>query len=487
MGARRVDPQAAAVKKRWWAIVALAVVLAAAIGVTLYLKRPKPGPTGPVGSRIELSAREEPSLVTVRLLDRQEGPLEMLRKDGAWTATGAPAVTLDSAAAGELAYHFWSLTAEMTVDENPSDLAQYGLMPPRALAEGLFSDGSSLVLLLGDPTPTKDGYYLQVRGDPKVYTVWSVVGEHLHWRLADLRDRTISPSIRAEEVTSLLIRRPGGVVEIAEKSPGEAKSSPYGPGRYKLVRPYRTPRSADGQKLQELFAAVLAVDIADFVDDNPKDLAAYGLARPWAEVAVRDRQSALGLRFGAEAGSGKRYLRVDGRPGVCTVDTAKLAFLDTPAFALAEKFVLIPNIDDVDRIEITAAGATHTLAITRASVPPAAEVEEPKPVESFTADGKPVAEDSFRRFYQRLIGIVIEGETRAAPGSVPEVRTRFILGTHAAAAGAPPSVEAAYIPSDRDFYAVSVAGATEFAVSRLQVQAMRAALERLLAGEALAD
>jgi hypothetical protein len=482
-----VDPQAAAVKKRWWALAALVVVLAAAIGVTLSLKKPKPGPPGPAGARIELSTREEPSLVTVRLRDRQEGPLEMLRKDGTWTVTGAPAVALDSAAAGELAYHFWSLTAERTVDENPSDLAQYGLEPPRATAEGLFSDGSTLGLLLGDPTPTKDGYYLQVRGDPKVYTVWSVVGEHLHWRLADLRDRTISPSIRAEEVTSLVIRRPRGVIEIAEKSPAEAKSSLYGFGRYRLVRPYGTPRSADGEKLQELLAAVLAVDIADFVDDNPKDLAAYGLARPWAEVVVRDRQSTLGLRFGAEAGGGRRYLRVDGRPGVCAVDAARLAFLDTPAFALAEKFVLIPTIDNVDRIVITAGGATHTLAITRAPAPPGAEGDVAKPVESFTADGKPVAEDSFRRFYQRLVGIMIEGEARAAPGAVPEVRTRFVLGAAAAGAGAPRSVEAAYLPSDRDFYAVSMAGATEFAVSRQQVKAMRAALERLLAGEAPAD
>ncbi len=481
-------------KRRWWALAALAVVLAAAIGVTLFLQRPKPAAAGPAGSRIELWTREEPSLVRVRLGERTEGPLEMERLDGGWGVVGAPGAALDSGAAADLAYHFWSLTAERAVDESPTDLAQYGLAPPRARAEGVFSDGTSVVLLLGDPTPTRDGYYLKVQGNPAVYTVWTVVGEHLHWKLADLRDRTLSPAINAEEAASLVIRRTdGSVIEITRTPPGQPGSPPYSRSLYRLVRPYRVPRGADAEKVRGLLSAILAVGIADFVDDNPKDPAAYGLARPWAEAAVRDKENTLRLQFGAEAGNGRRYFRVGGKPNVYTVDAASLAFLDTTAFTLAEKFVLIPDITDVDRIEITAGGATHALVISRSPAPPAPEggdggqSGEEAQVESFTADGKLVPEDSFRRFYRQLIGIMVEGEAAAPAGAVPEVRTRFVLAARAVAAGAPRSVEAAYLPSDRDFYAVAVAGVTEFAVSRAQVQAMQAMLDRLLAGEALAD
>jgi hypothetical protein len=196
----------------------------------------------------------------------------------------------------------------------------------------------------------------------------------------------------------------------------------------------------------------------------------------------------LHLQFGSRAPeANRRYFRVAGRPNVYTVDEGRLAFLDTPPFTLAEKFVIIPNIDTVDRIEISAGGATHALAITRTPGPPPAEGEETQDVETFTVDGKQVEERSFRRFYQQLIGIMIEGEARPPAGVAPEVRTRFFLRPAGAAGAAARRVEAAYIPYDRDFYAVSIDGVSEFAVSRGQVAAMRDMLSRLVAGELLVD
>ena len=82
------------------------------------------------------------------------------------------------------------------------------------------------------------------------------------------------------------------------------------------------------------------------------------------------------------------------------VDTSSLDFLKTKPFDVIDKFMFIPNIEDVDRMDITTGGKAHTLVITR-TTKKAAKAGEPDEVTSaYTADGKTVEEDSFKKFYQ---------------------------------------------------------------------------------------
>jgi len=470
-------------RKRWWRLAAVLLVIAAAIGVTMYLTRPKKAPPSVDEDRPTLAALDRESLVKVVLADRVEGTLALEKKAEGWRASSSPAALLDGSKIDELASNFSDLVAERTVDENPTDLQQYGLAPARARAEGSFSDGTVKVMLLGDLAPTGNSYYLQVKGDPKVYTVWRNVGEHFHWTLKDLRDRTIAPAINPDEITYLRIARADGtVVEISEKSADETKGFQFGFGRYVMRRPYRHPRGVDAEKQEALLKGPLGIAIADFVDDDP-DLAAYGLAKPWGEVLVRDKANTLSYQFGAKRKDGMSYFRIGGKPNVYAVDAEKLSFMSTPTFDLVDRFAFIPNIDDVDRLEITAGGATHVLSLAREKQEAQEEGgEAEEAVTAYQADGKSVEEDSFKKFYQEVIGLLVEGEVRSPPSGKPEVRTRYLLNK-----GAVRDVTVSYVPYDRDFYAVFVGDACDFAISKTQLNAMRAALARLLARETLAD
>ena len=478
-------------RKRWWTLAVALLVVAAAIGATMYLRRPKK-PSPSIGEdKPILTALDRESLVKVVLTDRVEGTLALEKKapEGnapaarGWRASASPAAMLDGSKIDDLASDFSDLVAERTVDENPTDLEQYGLAPARARAEGSFSDGTATVFFLGDLAPTGSSYYLQVKGDPTVYTVWRNVGEHFHWTLKDLRDRTIAPAINPGEITYLRIARADGtVVEISEKSADETKSLQFGFGRYVMTRPYRHPRGVDAEKQEALLQGPLGIAIADFVDDDP-DLAAYGLAKPWGEVLVRDKANTLSIQFGAKRKDGMSYFRIGGKPNVYAVDAEKLSFMSTPAFDLVDKFAFIPNIDDVDRLEITAGGATHVLSLARAKQAAqegGGDAEEA--VTAYQADGKSVEEDSFKKFYQKVIGLLVEGEVHSPPSGKPEVRTRYLLNK-----GTVRDVTVSYVPYDRDFYAVFVADACDFAISKTQLNAMRDALARLLAGEKLTD
>jgi hypothetical protein len=477
--------------RRGWTLLVVGVALVVLIGAYFFLSRPKPAPAAPAAQH-ELSKGDKDKLVRVTLSDRPEGTLTLEKKAGKWNTVPPVAFPLESTAIDDLLFSFSALNADRTIDAHPADLGQFGLAPPRAVAVGTWQDGTSHTLLLGDKTPSGGTFYIQVKGDPAVYTVQTFSGQHFHWTVKDLRSRTLSPAINYDEVTYVkIVEQNGTVIEVKRKTDAEAKSFQLGFGQFFVTRPYATVRGLDAQKQDPVIKGAQSVSISDFADEPLQGLEAYGLSRPRAEVIVRDKSNTIDYIFGSEKGT-QTYFALRGQPGVYLVDTSSLDFLKTKPFDVIDKFIFIPNIDDVDRIDITASGKTHTLVITRttkkAQNPPAAagKTGEPDEVTSaYTADGKKVEEDSFKKFYQGLIGMQIDGEMAKRVPDAPEVSVRFSLNK-----GEVKTVRVDYAPYDRDFDAVFLNGVGEFAMTKGpkgQLETMLGKLDQLLAGQKVTD
>jgi hypothetical protein len=150
-------------KKRTVAMLVTLGVLVALAGVYAWL-RLRPAPAAPVydeGAKKELSKLDAEKLVKIVLSDRPEGTLTLVKRDGAWTLDPASGVKLDTSIVDDLVYSFTALFAERTIEEQPADLAPYGLVPPRAVARAYLDDGTVKTIRLGDATPTGNTYYLQ--------------------------------------------------------------------------------------------------------------------------------------------------------------------------------------------------------------------------------------------------------------------------------------------------------------------------------------
>ena len=163
-------------------------------------------------------------------------------------------------------------------------------------------------------------------------------------------------------------------------------------------------------------------------------------------------------------------------------DTSSLDFLKTKPFDVIDKFMFIPNIDDVDRIDITAGGKTHTLVISRTTKKAAKAGEQDEVTTAYTADGKTVEEDSFKKFYQDVIGLQVEGEMARRVPDTPEVTTIVPLNK-----GDARTVKVDYAPYDRDFDAIFVNGVGEFALTKGQLAKMLGKLDLLLTGQKVTD
>jgi hypothetical protein len=223
------------------------------------------------------------------------------------------------------------------------------------------------------------------------------------------------------------------------------------------------------------------VRISDFAPEPVKGLEAYGLVRPRAEVIVRDKANTIDFLFGSEQGT-QTWFAIRGQPGVYLTDTSSLDFLKTAPFSVMDKFTFIPNIDDVDRIDITTGGKTHALAISRTTKKAEKAGDPDEVTSSYAADGKSVEEDSFKKFYQSLIGLQVEGEVSKRVPNAPDVSVKFFLNR-----GAVKTVTVDYAPYDRDFNAIFLNGVSEFALTKGQLTAMLGKLDLLLAGQKVTD
>ncbi|MGO9307924.1 MAG: DUF4340 domain-containing protein [Spirochaetia bacterium] len=467
--------------RRGWTLVGVLVVFGVLVGAYFFVTRPRPAPAA-AAVQPQLSKGDKDKLVKVVLSDRPEGTLTLVKTAGKWNTEPPAAAALEPTSIDDLLFSFSALNAERVIDEHPTDLGQYGLAPPRASGTGTWEDGTSHTLLLGDKAPSGTTYYIQVKGDPRVYAVQSFTGQHLHWTLKDIRSRTISPAINYDEVQYVkIVERDGTVLEVKRKTEAETKTFQLGFGQFILTRPYAAARGLDAQKQDTIVKGAQSVSISDFADEPVKSLDAYGLARPRAEVIVRDKSNTIDYIFGDEKGT-QTWFALRGQPGVYLADNSSLDFLKTKPFDAVDKFVYIPNIEDVDRMDITAAGKTHTLVITRTTKKAAKAGDPDQVTATYTADGKTAEEDSFKKYYQALIGLQLEGETAKRVADAPEVSATFFLNK-----GGARTVRVDYAPYDRDFDAIFVNGVGEFALTKGQLTRMLGKLDLLVAGKKVTD
>jgi hypothetical protein len=468
--------------KRLWILIAVFAVIGGLIA-GYFLLSPAAKKEEAKIETIEIVALDKEKLSTITLI-RKDSTLKLAKKGEEWTVVQAVPVHIDQIKADDVASVVTALAARSVVEENPNDLAQYGLASPRVVAKAVFTDGTEKTFHIGDRTPSADMYYFQLVGDPKVYTVWSYVNERYRYTVSDMRDKFISPSINPDEITYLRVRqRDGTVIEIKEKTQAESQLMYFGFGTHIITRPYAYTVGTDSQKADPFIRGPSAIEIKDFVEDNPKELSRYGLDKPWAELLVRDKANTLQLAFGKDKDADTAYFTIVGRPGVYTVEKSLLAFLDTKAFELVDRFAFISSIDHVDRIELMSRGKTHVFTLARTVTKKAEkEGEQDEIATAYTADGKSADEKEFKNFYQVLIGLITEGDLKKPATGTPELTVKFFFNI-----GTPPVFTISYIPYNKDFYGISVNGKQSFAISKAQVATMLAIMDKFLAGEKISN
>jgi hypothetical protein len=451
----------APVSKRLLTLVILAGVLAAAVGAYLIIKAIPPKTPEDTGSaRVEID-RFDVEKVQKMELESAERTLTLVKQDGSWKLDLPYEVDLDQTKIEDIAYSFSSMYAESLVEEKASDLAAYGLATPAQKATATLTDGTTRTYFLGSKTPTGNTYYLMTPKDSsKVYAVWMNHGSNFSASVTDLRWKKM-PTVDKEKMKYVYLKWKGEKALEIDLS-GTVERNAYVFGSVVMTKPYRQPRGVDSEKLQTLLDAIYFSEIKGFVEDNVKDLSKYGLDPAEGEVILKDETNTVHILVGKNLDEYTTYFRYPTSRNVYTIEKSRIDALKQKAFPLADKFAFIVNIDWVDRIAMKHAdGRAYTVDIKRES-----KDEEGNWKSSFKVNGKDVDDEKFRKFYQTIIGVLLDGESEREARGTPVATVTFTIAADEAVGRKAQSVKLEYLDYNASFYAVRRDGVVEFVTAK---------------------
>jgi hypothetical protein len=121
----------------------------------------------------------------------ESGEQTTLRKSGAdWQIVQPIAAKSDSAEIAGITSGLAGLEQQRLIDENPSDVAEYGLAPPR-MEIAFKAGGREHRLLVGRKTPPGTDLYAKLGDEKKVFLIPSYLEGTFNKKTFDFRDKTV--------------------------------------------------------------------------------------------------------------------------------------------------------------------------------------------------------------------------------------------------------------------------------------------------------
>jgi hypothetical protein len=145
------------------------------------------------GKRENLVNLLQADLVEVKVTRKGEAPL-VLRNTVAnndWAMVLDPPLPTSSQEAMEVVTNAVTMNSNRVVEENATDLIQYGLEPAQITLDLKAKDGKTAQILIGDQTPVGNMFYARRAGEKKVFAIGQDFKIGVDRGVNDLRDKRL--------------------------------------------------------------------------------------------------------------------------------------------------------------------------------------------------------------------------------------------------------------------------------------------------------
>ncbi len=333
-----------------WSTLALVLVLAG-LGAYIYFVDSK-APAAGVEVKDKVFSVEADAIREMRVTSGDETTV-LVKEDSGWKLTEPVAADADATETASLTTNLSSAEINRVVEENASDLSPYGLASPRVRI-GFKAEGASGELLLGDTTPTAGDVYAMKADDKRVFLVSSYLQTTFDKKPFDLRDKRIVRFER-DKVERVQIDRGGETMAFVRNGSEWTIESP-------------STARADYSAVEGLLTRLSTAGMASIADQQPADLAKYGLTSPAMTITLGAGSSQTVLEVGSEGDS--RYARDRSRPMVFTLDQTLASDLTKPFDDYRKKDLFEFRAYNADRVRVTrvADGKSTTYEFEKARV-----------------------------------------------------------------------------------------------------------------------
>ena len=325
------------------------LAVAIALGAYLYFYESKQTPGAESEPRDKVFAVEADQIDEITVTS-ESGERTTLKKSGSdWQVVAPVTADADDSEAPGIARSLATLEQQRVVDENPSDLKEFGLAEPR-IRLSFKAGGQEHALLIGSKTPTGSDLYAKTGAASKVFLVGSFLETTFNRNTFDLRDKS-ALNIDRDAADRVEAVAGAQAMKFAKKD-----------GQWQIVEP-PLPR-ADLPAIEGLVSRLDGVQMKKIVAQKADALKEYGLDKPSATIRVGAGSADATLLIGSKAEEGDVYAKDASRPEIFTIEATLLDDLQKGASEYRQKDIFDARAFNTTRVEFTRAGQTTVIEKT---------------------------------------------------------------------------------------------------------------------------
>lgn len=326
-----------------WSTLALVVVLAG-LGAYIYFVLNKQTDSAASSSKQE---KVFPSVTSdkideVRVSSSAGDSTALKKENGAWQIVQPAPAKADDNEVNGIASALASIEVTRVIDENASNLNDYGLSNPRIEVDfKAAGDKDYRKLLIGEKTPTGGGLFAMRGGDKRVLSIPAFQETTFDKKTFDLRDKTLIKFDR-DKVDKIDIVANDKPVDFAKDG-----------GDWKIVKPVAA--KADFGSVEGLIGKVQSAQMKSIAADapSPADLKKFGLDKPQEVVELAAGSSKATLQIGGKADDNTVYARDASKSMVVTIDKSLVDDLTKSADDYRVKDLFQFRAYNANHVEIT--------------------------------------------------------------------------------------------------------------------------------------
>ncbi len=267
-----------------------------------------------------------------------------------WQLASADQFSFNTYAISTICNYFSELSSEKTVVFDCQDTAVYGFDHPTVLKAYTSETGEENphTLYIGDSTPTYDAYYAMLPGSNDIYTIGYTQGSIF------CADKNMLKNMYLFDTYSTL-------VDSYELIAGDETVFALERGSDSLWQmTYPRAFAVHSSNITNLMDNLVRVQVDSFVEENPTDLAKYGLDKPKYTLKLRgtingnvvNRELLFGDMITNNDTETQMYGYISDSKQVFILTKAAVSFLEKDTMEYILPYCVDVSIEDLSKIEI---------------------------------------------------------------------------------------------------------------------------------------
>lgn len=323
--------------------------------------------------------------------------------------------------------------------QNVSSLATFGLDNPQATAAVTYSDQSTTTISIGNQTPSKSGYYTQIKGDDNVY-IFDANATTLFRAAAPAFASTqliATPTIKTDDKYGTALLRDITFSGPSFSSPLSLRRSNHNDSEemtyfsYLITSPYfRAVRDSVANALGQFKS--MSADQALFLHPTDEQLKKLGFNTPLltiqATMAVETEKETESedevaekiyynsaeyhITVGSKDNNGNYIVTMDGIDAIFLVDKSYNYLFDMTYENTVNEFLFVKNIDSISRVLIRYNGNEHEFTLSHYP-----NKEDPDDQLVIKEGEKVYSTSDFRNLYGLMLKLERHGQIDKKPDS----------------------------------------------------------------------